>query len=81
MEGFADRAQKPNALASAAIAVAVPAWPSNRDGAIYAWQSARVDNYVLPPEKTEPQVSRLLGNFDRNGWLQLRGGLESGWFK
>ena len=74
LDGFTDRAQKPNELASSPIAIDVPAWPTNREGAIYAWNSAKQNNYTFDELTNQPRFCRLRGDFDRTGWLQLRGG-------
>jgi len=85
MGGVTDRAQEPNALDTAPLSLAVPAWPSDRTGAVYLWDRMGEPNlvYVAEHEHVRERHAIPRGNsgFDVHGRMLLEGGrIETGFF-
>ena len=82
VSGVVDRAQRPNAMATATITVEPPPWPSDRTDLAFAWQSAAestpafdLDARLLRAFEVEP---RGRAHFDRGWEMALPG---EAWFE
>lgn len=49
LAGITDRAQHPNSMAPAVLAVEPPLWPASREGLIFLWQTGDAPNLVFDP--------------------------------
>ncbi len=49
LEGFADRAERPNPLSPVALEIAPPLWPSGREGLAFLWANGAAPNLVFDP--------------------------------
>lgn len=78
LKGISDRAQQPNPLASIPIPVARPAWPVNRTGLVFAWQTASTQHIFYHGSSRSFRQAQLVGSgaarLDRNGAMLLTGG-------
>ena len=78
LDGVRDRAQRPNVLAAAELEIAPPAWPADRRGLVFLWQSADAANEVEVAGggyRTCLLTPRGRAWFDRHHAMELAGGL------
>lgn len=75
LKGISDTAQTPNALREQKLKVAVPAWPTNRDGMVYVWENVNALNAVVDPAGQVRPMGVLRdgpqGGFDASGRAKL----------
>jgi len=79
IEGVYDRAQAPNALARRTFPIERPAWPSNRSGLVFLWQSNNAPSFQWHPSSGSFNDTQLDSwqrrSFDRFGAMSLEGGV------
>ncbi len=49
LSGFVDRAQRPNPMAPAVLAIGPPLWPSSREALAFVWATGAIPNLVFDP--------------------------------
>lgn len=75
IEGFLDRAQKPNRMEQTEITVPSTAWPASDEGMVFVWEN--VDGRTKLPNGNPCEVKPVgLSFFNEHGAMKLRGG----WF-
>lgn len=78
LSGISDLAQRPNTLAATNIVVHPLAWPTDRNGLVFAWRTAAVAVNAVNPATGQPTVSKLTrrnaARLDHNSAILLDGG-------
>lgn len=80
LSGVADRAQRPNRMPPQEIAVAPPAWPSDRGALLFLWQTADRPNELFDPELRADVADPLTANGRARLDRFQRMVLDGGWF-
>ncbi|MEZ0390468.1 MAG: LamG-like jellyroll fold domain-containing protein, partial [Verrucomicrobium sp.] len=75
IEGFRDKAQMPNRMASTSLRVPLAAWPSSDEGLVFVWENVK-GLTKLPNGNPCTVVPQGLAFWDERGAMKLRGG----WF-
>jgi len=78
LKGAVDLAQAPNPLANGTVAIVQPAWPANRAGLVFLWETERKANFRMDNARGWFDPVRMnpwgQARFDRFGAMLLEGG-------